>query len=165
VGQRILSRRGEWARGCQYRDFACGNISVAPVVVLEGVFARELPFAILEGMTLRIDKAGRVILPKPVRDRLGLREGSDLEIEEIPEGVTLKPTERRPSMVKKQGLWGHTGKLPLDSISFRRVETIAKPASEIGGFVKAYVGTNILVDACVEEHQHLSGVYQHSRFG
>ena len=59
------------------------------------------------GMTV-----GRVILPKPVRDRLGLQEGSDLEILEIPEGVVLKRAELRPSMVKKQGLWVHTGKLP-----------------------------------------------------
>jgi AbrB family looped-hinge helix DNA binding protein len=71
-----------------------------------------MPYAILSGMTLRIDKAGRVILPKPVRDRLGLREGSDLELVEIPEGVVLKPTERRHSMIKKQGLWVHAGKLP-----------------------------------------------------
>ena len=63
-------------------------------------------------MTLKIDKAGRVILPKPVRDRLGLHEGSDLEMLETPEGLVLTPTERRPSMVRKQGLWVHTGKLP-----------------------------------------------------
>ena len=62
-------------------------------------------------MTLRIDKAGRVILPKSLRDRLGLREGSDLEIIETTEGVMLKPTQLGPSMVKKQGLWVHTGKL------------------------------------------------------
>lgn len=63
-------------------------------------------------MTLKIDKAGRVILPKPVRDRLGLHEGSDLEMVETPEGVMLKPVEACPSMVKKQGLWVHTGKVP-----------------------------------------------------
>ena len=73
---------------------------------------RLIPYAILNGMTLKIDKAGRVILPKPVRDRLGLHEGSDLEMMETPEGVMLKPIEHRPSMVKKQGLWVHTGKLP-----------------------------------------------------
>ncbi len=60
-------------------------------------------------MTLKMDKAGRVILPEPIRDRLGLREGSVLEIQETPEGVMLKPVELRPSMVKKQGLWVHTG--------------------------------------------------------
>jgi AbrB family looped-hinge helix DNA binding protein len=63
-------------------------------------------------MTLRMDKAGRVILPKPMRDRLGLHEGSNLEIQETTEGITLKPAGRRPSMVKKLGLWVHTGKLP-----------------------------------------------------
>ena len=66
----------------------------------------------VNGMTLKIDKAGRVILPKPLRDRLGLREGSDLEILETPEGIILKPVEHRPSMIKKQGLWVHTGKVP-----------------------------------------------------
>ena len=64
-------------------------------------------------VTLKMDKAGRVILPKPVRDRLGLREGSDIEMQETPEGVMLKPVEARPSMVKKDGLWIHTGKVPL----------------------------------------------------
>jgi AbrB family looped-hinge helix DNA binding protein len=92
-----------------------------------------MPYAIFNGMTLKIDKAGRVILPKPVRDRLGLREGSDLEILEIPDGVVLKPAERRPSMVKKQGLWVHTGKLPpgfdiVQAIRNDREERIRKVA-------------------------------------
>ena len=87
----------------------------------------------LNGMTLRMDKAGRVILPKPVRDRLGLHEGSDLDIEETPDGVLLKPTEQRPSMVKKQGLWVHTGKVPpgfdiVRAIRDDREERIRKQA-------------------------------------
>jgi AbrB family looped-hinge helix DNA binding protein len=45
-------------------------------------------------MTLTIDGAGRVVIPKPVRDRLGLRAGSTLEVLETPEGVTLKPAEQ-----------------------------------------------------------------------
>jgi AbrB family looped-hinge helix DNA binding protein len=63
-------------------------------------------------MTLKIDKAGRVILPKPVRDRLGLHAGSDLEIQETMDGVVLRPADRRPSMVKKGSFWVHTGELP-----------------------------------------------------
>jgi AbrB family looped-hinge helix DNA binding protein len=63
-------------------------------------------------MTLKIDKAGRVILPKPVRDRLGLHAGSDLEIQETPDGVVLRLADRRPSMVKKGSFWVHTGELP-----------------------------------------------------
>ena len=64
------------------------------------------------GMTLRIDKAGRVVLPKPLRDRLGLHEGSDLEIVETSDGVMLKPVEPQPATIRKRGLWVHTGKLP-----------------------------------------------------
>jgi AbrB family looped-hinge helix DNA binding protein len=47
-------------------------------------------------MTLKVDRAGRVILPKPVRERLGLQEGSDLDLLEPPEGVLLKPAVERP---------------------------------------------------------------------
>jgi len=63
-------------------------------------------------MTLKIDKAGRVVLPKPVRDRLGLRAGSDLEIRETPDGVVLRAAGRRPSLVKKGRFRVHTGELP-----------------------------------------------------
>ena len=63
-------------------------------------------------MTLKIDKAGRVILPKQVRDRLGLHAGSDLEIQETQEGVVLKPAGRRPSLVRKGSFWVHTGEIP-----------------------------------------------------
>ena len=92
-----------------------------------------MAYAMLNGMTLRIDKAGRVILPKPVRDRLGLHEGSDLEMVETPEGLVLKPVEPHPSMVKKQGLWVHTGRIPpgfdiVQSVRDEREDRIRKLA-------------------------------------
>lgn len=63
-------------------------------------------------MTLRIDGAGRVVLPKPVRDRFGLRAGTELEVEEIADGVVLKPVSKRPSLVRAGRFLVHTGKLP-----------------------------------------------------
>ena len=63
-------------------------------------------------MTLKIDKAGRLILPKPVRDRLGLHAGSDLDIQVTAEGIILRPADRRPSLVKKGSFLVHTGELP-----------------------------------------------------
>ena len=63
-------------------------------------------------MTLTIDKAGRVILPKPVRERLGLRAGSELEMQEIAEGVVLKPGDRKPALVRKGRFVVYAGELP-----------------------------------------------------
>ena len=82
-------------------------------------------------MTLKIDKAGRVVLPKPVRTRLGLRAGSDLELQETAEGILLKPTEHEPSMVQVDGVWVYTGKVPpgwdsVQAIKDDREERIRK---------------------------------------
>jgi AbrB family looped-hinge helix DNA binding protein len=82
-------------------------------------------------MTLKVDKAGRVILPKPLRDRLGLHAGSDLEIQEIPEGIVLKPADRRPSLIRKGSFLVHTGEIPagydiLKAIDDDREERLRK---------------------------------------
>jgi AbrB family looped-hinge helix DNA binding protein len=61
------------------------------------------------GMQLRIDKAGRIVVPKPLRERLGFKPDTALEAIEQPDGVLLKQVEQRPSMVKVNGLWVHQG--------------------------------------------------------
>jgi AbrB family looped-hinge helix DNA binding protein len=71
-----------------------------------------MAYANLSGMTIKIDKAGRIVLPKPVRERFHLREGSELEIEEHSDGLTLRPVEQRSSMVQEEGVWVHLGKVP-----------------------------------------------------
>ena len=60
-------------------------------------------------MTLKIDRAGRIVLPKPVRDRLRLTPGSDLTLEENPDGIVLRPVRRRASLVEDGGLLVHRG--------------------------------------------------------
>jgi AbrB family looped-hinge helix DNA binding protein len=66
-------------------------------------------YGIANGMELRIDKAGRIVVPKPLRERLGFKPDTELEALEQPEGVLLKRVELRPSMVKVDGLWVHQG--------------------------------------------------------
>lgn len=87
----------------------------------------------LNGMNWKIDKVGRVVLPKSVRDRLGVQGGGAVEVQETSEGYVLKPAEHRPSMVKKDGLWVHTGKVPpgfdiVQAIRDDREERIRKQA-------------------------------------
>lgn len=63
----------------------------------------------LDGMEVRIDKAGRIVVPKLLRERLGLRPDTELEAIEQAEGLLLKRLEQRPSMVRIDGLWVHQG--------------------------------------------------------
>ncbi len=55
--------------------------------------------------TLTVDKAGRVVLPKPVRDELQLSAGDSLELEISGEQIVLRPVRGRVGMRKKQGIW------------------------------------------------------------
>jgi AbrB family looped-hinge helix DNA binding protein len=52
-------------------------------------------------MDVAVDKAGRMVLPKPVRERLGLVRGGKLHLQESAEGVVLKPAENRTSLVRR----------------------------------------------------------------
>jgi AbrB family looped-hinge helix DNA binding protein len=44
-------------------------------------------------MTMRasMDRSGRVVIPKPVRDRLGLEAGGELEVEVAGDAILLHP--------------------------------------------------------------------------
>ena len=84
-------------------------------------------------MALKINKAGRVVLPKPVRDRYGLRAGADLEVQETTEGVVPRPVSQRPSLVRAGRFLVHTGRLPkgfdvLQAIDDDREERMRKVA-------------------------------------
>ena len=55
--------------------------------------------------TLTLDKAGRVVLPKPVRDELQLAAGDSLVLESSEEGIMLRPLRGAAGLRKKQGVW------------------------------------------------------------
>lgn len=65
-------------------------------------------------MKLRLDKSGRVVLPKPLRQRMGLRAGTTFEATEAAGGVLLRPITRRPSLVENGGFLVHTGQTNRD---------------------------------------------------
>ncbi len=86
-------------------------------------------------MTLTIDKAGRIVIPKSMRDRLGLKPNMEVEIVEHADGVLLRPVEQRPSMLKVEGLWVHQGTAApdahwaqvLDEVREERLDAVIKP--------------------------------------
>jgi AbrB family looped-hinge helix DNA binding protein len=55
--------------------------------------------------TITIDKAGRLVLPKQVRDALQIRPGDSLELESSEDRVTLRPARGTARVYKQQGMW------------------------------------------------------------
>jgi AbrB family looped-hinge helix DNA binding protein len=69
--------------------------------------------------TISSDKTGRIVIPKPLRDKLGLEAGSDLQIECDGDQITLRPIRPEPLMVKKLGIWVYNGEIPdIDIVDF-----------------------------------------------
>ena len=64
---------------------------------------------------LTIDSAGRVVLPKPLRDELDLGPGDSLELESTGEKITLRPVRSSPPLAKEQGVWVFRTGQPLSA--------------------------------------------------
>ena len=52
-----------------------------------------------------IDKAGRVVLPKPLRDELELAPGDVLEAGTSDQKITLRPVRVTVPLQKERGVW------------------------------------------------------------
>ena len=70
--------------------------------------------------TLTVDKAGRVVLPKPVRDELQLGAGDSLELESSEDQIVLRPVRGTVGLRKKQGIWVMDTDEPLSSATVDR---------------------------------------------
>ena len=64
---------------------------------------------IFNAMNLRIDRAGRLVLPKSVRSQLGITPETALELVQRADGILLRRVAERPSMQQVDGLWVHQG--------------------------------------------------------
>src|ERR1700687_226345 len=54
---------------------------------------------------LIIDKAGRVVIPKPLREELHLEPGDALEMESGGEQINLRPVRGTGPLTKEHGVW------------------------------------------------------------
>ncbi len=55
-------------------------------------------------METTLDKFGRIVLPKEVRDDLGLKAGEVLRVEEREDEIVLKPLQKESSLTIKDGV-------------------------------------------------------------
>ena len=55
-------------------------------------------------MRATVDAVGRIVVPKPLRDALGLTEGSTVDISRYGEGLQLIPAGRTARLVDEDGV-------------------------------------------------------------
>jgi AbrB family looped-hinge helix DNA binding protein len=65
-------------------------------------------------MRATIDAAGRVVVPKPLRDSLGLHAGSVVDISRYGAGLQLVPEGRTARLVEKDGVLVARSDTPID---------------------------------------------------
>jgi AbrB family looped-hinge helix DNA binding protein len=72
----------------------------------------HLPNGTFKGVTAMIDKMGRVVVPKALRDHFALEAGSEMEITVEADGFRLRPISSGPVLEEKDGLLICTSELP-----------------------------------------------------
>lgn len=76
---------------------------------------------------LTIDKAGRVVIPKPLREDLHLEPGDSLEMESAGEQITLRPVRGTGPLTKEHGVWVfHAGQSLPASVTDEMLQLIRK---------------------------------------
>jgi AbrB family looped-hinge helix DNA binding protein len=65
-------------------------------------------------MKATVDSLGRVVVPKPLRDALGLTPGSTVDISRYGAGLQLVPGGRTARLVEKDGQLVATGDSAID---------------------------------------------------
>jgi AbrB family looped-hinge helix DNA binding protein len=55
------------------------------------------------GMTVTIDRTGRIVIPALVRERLGIQPGAQFELSVEDGGIRLAPTTPPPRLVTRNG--------------------------------------------------------------
>jgi AbrB family looped-hinge helix DNA binding protein len=68
-------------------------------------------------MQTNVDKFGRVLIPKPLRDELGLTPGDSLRIETKGDRIVLRSMPDGPHLVEKGGVTVFTGSATGDLAS------------------------------------------------
>lgn len=75
-------------------------------------------------METTIDSVGRIVVPKALRDALGLLPGSTVDISRYGEGLHLVPTGRTARLAEEDGVLVATGETAIDDdVVFGLIDT------------------------------------------
>ena len=85
-------------------------------------------------MKTTLDKFGRVVIPKRVREDLGLQPGAVLQIKQDEQKISIEPVNEEPQMVVKKGVLVFQGTATGDiegAIKDQRQKLLTKAGSVI----------------------------------
>jgi AbrB family looped-hinge helix DNA binding protein len=75
-------------------------------------------------MQAKVDSVGRIVLPKALRDALGLHAGSKVDISRYGQGLQLIPSGRTATLVEEDGELVVTGDTTIDDdVVFALIDT------------------------------------------
>jgi AbrB family looped-hinge helix DNA binding protein len=83
-------------------------------------------------MKTTLDKFGRVVIPKEIRDNLGLKAGEVLQVEGFEDEVILRPLREEVPLHVKEGVLVFSGTATgniIEAVRFHRKERLKKVAS------------------------------------
>jgi AbrB family looped-hinge helix DNA binding protein len=80
---------------------------------INGFIHDRMPFM---GTRVSIDKAGRVVLPKALREKMRVDAGDDLLVEAEGDRITLRPIRQEALLKKELGVWVYQGESSNRSI-------------------------------------------------
>ncbi len=61
-------------------------------------------------MEISLDRFGRIVIPKQVREHFALKPGAQLELQETDDTIILRPRYGDPSLIEKEGVLVFSGK-------------------------------------------------------
>ncbi len=67
------------------------------------------------GTRITLDKAGRIVIPKSLREELHIEPGDSLELEVAGEQMTLRPVRGTGPLIKERGVWVFRTGQPLSA--------------------------------------------------
>ncbi len=89
-------------------------------------------------MEATLDKFGRIVIPKKVRENFNLGPGTQIHIEETNDMIVLKPIHREPNLIKKNGVLVFSG-TSTGNIEEALIKHRAKRLNIIGGKLEGIV--------------------------